>query len=71
MPTKKEILKDAFAGESQANQKHHAFSKKAERIYVEGHLGALDGIGSTVENLKAAIDCETYEYKEMYPPMLE
>lgn len=89
MPTTKENLKDAFAGESQANQKYRAFAKKAERdgfpniaklfktaaeaerIHAEGHLGALDGIGSTVENLKAAIDGETYEYKEMYPPMLE
>jgi len=89
MPTTKENLKEAFAGESQANQKYRAFAKKAERdgfpniaklfntaaeaerIHAEGHLGALDGIGSTVENLKAAIDGETYEYTTMYPPMLE
>ena len=81
-------LKDAFAGESQANQKYRAFAKKAERdgfpniaklfrttaeaerIHAEGHLKALDEIGSTVENLKVAIAGETYEYKEMYPPML-
>ena len=85
--TTNENLKEAFAGESQANQKYRAFAKKAEkegfpniaklfrtaaeaeRIHAEGHLGALDGIGSTVENLKAAIDGETYEYAEMYPPM--
>lgn len=89
MPTTKENLKAAFAGESQANQKYRAFAKKAERdgfpniaklfktaaeaerIHAEGHLGALDGIGATVENLKAAIDGETYEYTTMYPPMLE
>jgi len=88
MPTTKENLKEAFAGESQANQKYRAFAKKAERdgfpniaklfktaaeaerIHAEGHLTALDGIGTTVENLKEAIDGETYEYKEMYPPML-
>jgi len=88
MPTTKENLKEAFAGESQANQKYRAFAKKAERdgfpniaklfktaaeaerIHAEGHLNALDGIGTTVENLKEAIDGETYEYKEMYPPML-
>ncbi|MDQ7816266.1 MAG: rubrerythrin family protein [Melioribacteraceae bacterium] len=80
-------LKDAFAGESQANQKYRAFAKKAEkegfkniallfktaaeaeRIHAEGHLAAMEGIGSTVENLKAAIEGETYEYAEMYPPM--
>ncbi|MEW6652123.1 MAG: rubrerythrin family protein [Bacteroidota bacterium] len=89
MATTKENLKEAFAGESQANQKYRAFAKKAEkegfpniaklfataaeaeRIHAEGHLGSLDGIGSTVENLKAAIEGETYEYAEMYPPMHE
>ena len=82
-------LKEAFAGESQANQKYRAFAKKAEkdgfaniarlfkataeaeRIHAEGHLKALEGIGSTAENLQAAIDGETYEFTEMYPPMLE
>jgi len=89
MPTTKENLKDAFAGESQANNKYLAFAKKAERdgftniarlfrttaeaerIHSEGHLKALEGIGSTAENLQTAIDGETYEYTEMYPPMLE
>jgi rubrerythrin len=82
-------LKEAFSGESQANQKYRAFSKKAEsegfaniarlflataeaeRIHAEGHLKAMEGIGSTAENLQAAIDGETYEFTEMYPPMLE
>jgi rubrerythrin len=88
MEDTKENLKEAFAGESQANQKYRAFAVKAdkegyaniarlfrttaeaERIHAEGHLGALGGINSTVENLKAAIAGETYEYSEMYPPML-
>jgi rubrerythrin len=87
MATTQENLKEAFAGESQANQKYRAFAKKAEkegfiniaklfntaaeaeRIHAEGHLGSLDGIGSTVDNLKTAIEGETYEYTEMYPPM--
>ncbi|MBZ4643185.1 MAG: hypothetical protein PWQ25_899 [Deferribacteres bacterium] len=85
----KENLKEAFAGESQANQKYRAFAKKAEkegfkniaklfkttaeaeRIHAEGHLNALEMIGSTAENLQAAIDGETYEYTEMYPPMFD
>ncbi len=89
MATTKENLKEAFAGESQANQKYRAFAKKAakegftniaklfntaaeaERIHAEGHFGALEGIGSTVENLRAAIEGETYEFTKMYPPMLE
>lgn len=44
---------------------------EAERIHAEGHLRAMDGIGSTAENLKAAINGETFEYSDMYPPMLE
>ncbi len=44
---------------------------EAERIHAEGHLAAMEGIGSTVDNLKAAISGETYEFQEMYPPMLE
>jgi rubrerythrin len=84
-----EDLKEAFAGESQANQKYRAFAAKAdqdglpniarlfrttaeaERIHAEGHLKALDGVGTTSENLKAAIGGETHEYTEMYPPMLQ
>ena len=81
-------LKEAFAGESQANQKYRAYALKAEqdgypniarlfrttaeaeRIHAAGHLRALAGIGSTAENLRSAIDGETYEFTEMYPPML-
>jgi len=88
MPTSHENLKDAFAGESQANQKYRAFAARAdqdgfpniarlfrtaaeaERIHAEGHLRALDAILSTAENLKAAVAGETYEFTEMYPPML-
>lgn len=89
MTTTKDNLKEAFAGESQANQKYRAFAKKAEkegftniaklflttaeaeRIHAEGHLGALDGIGSTKDNLQAAIEGETDEYTNMYPPMVK
>lgn len=44
---------------------------QAERIHAEGHLKALEMIASTAENLQGAIDGETYEYTEMYPPMEE
>lgn len=43
---------------------------QAERIHASGHLQALDGIGSTIDNLQSAIGGETYEYEKMYPPML-
>jgi phosphotransferase system enzyme I (PtsI) len=31
----------------------------------------MGGVGTTLENLKAAVAGETYEYTEMYPPMVE
>jgi rubrerythrin len=89
MPSTQDNMKDAFAGESQANQKYLSFARKAEqeglpniarlfrtaaaaeRIHADGHFGAMGGVGSTVENLKAAIAGETHEFTEMYPPMLK
>lgn len=89
MSSTSENLQEAFAGESQANQKYRAFAKiaekeglpniaklfqttaEAERIHAEGHLKALDHVKSTVDNLQAAIDGETFEYTKMYPPMVE
>jgi len=44
---------------------------QAEKIHAEGHLKAMDKIGSTIENLEAAIGGETYEFEDMYPPMYE
>ena len=48
-----------------------ATTAEAERIHAQGHLKAIDGIGSTADNLKAAIGGETYEFDEMYPPMYD
>lgn len=44
---------------------------EAERIHAEGHFNAMGGVGTTVENLQAAVGGETHEYKDMYPPMLK
>ncbi len=43
----------------------------AETIHALGHLRNMGGVGSTLENLRAAVAGETYEYTEMYPPMVE
>ena len=43
---------------------------QAEHIHASGHMKAMQLVKDTVENLQAAIDGETYEYTEMYPPML-
>jgi len=42
----------------------------AESIHAINHLKALGGVGSTVENLNAAISGENYEVVSMYPPMI-
>ncbi len=44
---------------------------EAETIHAFGHLNALDAVKSTVDNLQAAVAGETYEFTEMYPPMLQ
>jgi rubrerythrin len=89
MTTTESNLKEAFAGESQANRKYLAFAKKAEQegfanvarlfrttaeaetIHASGHLNALNGVQSTADNLREAIEGETFEFTKMYPPMLE
>ncbi|MEZ5937612.1 MAG: rubrerythrin family protein [Hyphomonadaceae bacterium] len=91
-----ENLKEAFAGESQANRRYLYFAQKAdiegyndaaavfrstaegETGHAHGHLEFLEAvgdpatgkpIGSTSENLMAAIAGETHEYTDMYPGM--
>jgi rubrerythrin len=44
---------------------------EAESVHAVAHLAALDGVGSTIDNLKAAVAGETHEYKTMYPRMLK
>lgn len=44
---------------------------EAETVHAHAHLRVMQGIGSTEENLKAAIGGETYEFDEMYPQMIK
>ncbi len=44
---------------------------EAETIHAFAEFKAKGGIGTTAENLVAAKDGETYEFTEMYPPMIE
>ena len=78
-------LREAFAGESQANRRYLAFAKKAdadgkpgiarlfraaaaaETVHAHSHLRVLGGVKSTAENLKAAVEGESHEFKTMYP----
>jgi rubrerythrin len=44
---------------------------EAETLHALAHLANMGGVGSTLENLRAAVAGETYEFTEMYPPMVE
>lgn len=43
----------------------------AEAVHALSHLRAMEKIGTTEENLKSAIAGETFEFTEMYPPMIK
>ena len=44
---------------------------EAETVHAHAHLRAMGGIGTTQENLEEAVSGETYEFKSMYPNMIE
>jgi rubrerythrin len=44
---------------------------EAETLHALAHLGNMGGVGTTLENLEKAVAGETYEFTEMYPPMVE
>jgi rubrerythrin len=39
----------------------------AETVHAHAHLKVLDGVRSTLENIKAAVEGEHYEFTKMYP----
>jgi rubrerythrin len=43
---------------------------EAETVHAHAHLRALKGVGTTLENLKAAIAGEGHEFREMYPTFI-
>ncbi len=44
---------------------------EAETLHALAHLANKGGVGTTLQNLKEAVAGETYEFTEMYPPMVE
>jgi len=65
----------AFARQADAEGFHQAAklfraAAEAETIHATDHLKALGMIKSTQENLKAAIEGETYEFTKMYPDFI-
>ena len=44
---------------------------EAETVHAHAHLRTLGEVKGTAENLKEAISGESYEFKQMYPAMIE
>jgi len=44
---------------------------EAETIHARNHFAAMDGVGSTRDNLTAGAVGEHYEFTRMYPPFIE
>jgi rubrerythrin len=44
---------------------------EAETVHAHAHLRTLGKVKTTSENLQDAISGETFEFKEMYPAMIE
>jgi rubrerythrin len=82
-------LKEAFAGESQANRRYTFFAEKAEKeglkqaarlfraaaeaetVHARNHFNAMDGVGSTIDNLSAGVIGEHLEFTRMYPVFID
>ena len=43
----------------------------SETVHARNHLNVLGGVGSTADNLKAAMGGEEYEFTNMYPAFIE
>jgi rubrerythrin len=43
----------------------------AETVHARNHLGVMQGIKATKDNLKEAIGGEDYEFTEMYPTFIQ
>ncbi len=44
---------------------------EAETVHARNHFNAMDGVGSTRDNLTAAAIGEHYEFTRMYPPFID
>ncbi len=44
---------------------------EAETVHARSHLQVMGGIGSTRDNLEAAVGGENYEFTKMYPEFIE
>jgi rubrerythrin len=82
-------LREAFAGESQANRRYTFFAEKAEKeglkqvarlfraaaeaetVHARNHFNAMDGVGSSIDNLSAGVIGEHLEFTRMYPGFID
>lgn len=66
----------AFAGQAEKDglpqvAKLFRAAAAAETVHAHAHLKVLGGVGSTTENIQAAIEGEGFEFQEMYPDFIK
>ena len=66
-----------FFADKAEKEGHHQIARlfraaaEAETIHARNHFAAMDGVGSTRDNLVAGAMGEHYEFTRMYPPFIE
>ena len=45
-------------------------ASEAETVHARNHLNVMNGIGSVIDNLKAALSGEHHEFTQMYPEFI-
>ena len=65
-----------FADKAAAEGFHQAArlfraAAEAETVHARNHFNVLKGVNSTSENLKAAINGESWEFTQMYPDFID
>ena len=70
----RKYLAFAKAADSEGlSQVAHLFraAAEAETVHAHNHLRVMGGVGTTADNLKAAVAGETYEFTTMYPDFIK
>ncbi len=66
-----------FFADKADKEGHHQIARlfraaaEAETVHARNHFNAMDGVGSTRDNLLAAVMGEHHEFTRMYPPFIE
>jgi len=65
------FAKKAEAGGQKGVARLFRAAAAAETVHAQNHLAAMDKVGETPDNLRAAMDGEAHEFRTMYPAFIE